>query len=239
MPNLDFSKLSTIHPRKNLIGRIDFGRLTPLGAFKSERSSNSIWLCLCSCGAFTLVKGTELINRHTRSCGCLRNELSSKRARGNSYGVTHGASRETVPRHPLYSTWNAMKSRCYNPRNPEYHNYGGRGITVYKKWLTDFWMFAADIGPKPTVEHQLDRYPNVNGNYEPGNIWWATRKQQGRNRTNNHLITHNGLTFCLTEWAERSGIPANLIRNRINSHWSIEQALSLPVIKGQKARAKF
>lgn len=129
---------------------------------------------------------------------------------------------------PEYQSWASMLGRCCNPNRSHYHRYGGRGITVCERWQHSFQAFLEDVGPRPTPKHTLDRFPDNNGNYEPGNVRWATRKQQSRNRADNTIITANGETHCLIEWAEQSGLSVGIIQRRISHGWSAERALSTP-----------
>jgi len=99
-----------------------------------------------------------------------------------------------------------MIGRCYRPRNHRYAWYGGRGIRVCDRWRTSFEAFLADVGPRPTPRHSLDRIDN-DGDYEPGNVRWATSFEQSRNRRNVKLYTHDGETLTLSEWADRVGLP--------------------------------
>jgi hypothetical protein len=122
------------------------------------------WLCVCNCGALITVDGSHLRRGHTKSCGCLRKQRMTK----------HGMSRS-----PEYRSWVSMKQRCFNPRNPAYENYGGRGIIICEEWLC-FEAYFADTGTRPP-ECSLDRIDN-DGNYEPGNVRWATRQQQRQNQ---------------------------------------------------------
>jgi hypothetical protein len=115
---------------------------------------------------------------------------------------THGQTRT-----PLYRTWSNMLSRCYNPKVPEYRSHGARGIRVCDAWRSSYEAFAAAVGTPPTPKHTIDRYPDKNGNYEPGNVRWATQTEQQRNRRDNVVYTHEGITCTLAEWAERLEVP--------------------------------
>jgi hypothetical protein len=129
------------------------------------------WVCLCACGAETEVDGRHLRGGKTTSCGCLRNEGNQTRF------VTHGKAHTTE-----YRIWRNMHSRCENPNVAAYKNYGGRGITVCKRWFK-FERFYADMGPRPSPELTVERRDNDAG-YTPANCYWATRKQQAANKRN-------------------------------------------------------
>jgi hypothetical protein len=142
-------------------------------------------------------------------------------------GADHPRWRGGVSKMPEHRAWLDMIKRCYNPRNSQYKNYGGRGIKVCDRWLSSFQSFLNDIGRRPSAKHSLDRFPNNDGNYEPGNVRWATIKQQLRNKRNNRLISYKGLTKTITEWAEQIGISAQLIQQRLTRGWTVDDALSL------------
>lgn len=131
-----------------------------------------------------------------------------------------------MSRTPEYKTRVRAISRCLDKNNPSYHLYGGRGITVCEAWLDSFEAFYRDMGPRPSSQHSIERIDN-NGNYEPSNCKWATPLEQGRNRRNNRLITHDGETLCLTEWAIRVGITKSQLVKRI-VRWGVTKALTTP-----------
>ena len=132
---------------------------------------------------------------------------------------------------PEYRAWQTMRLRCTVPSNPAYKDYGGRGIKVCARWLDSPEAFLADMGPKPSPAHELDRYPNNDGNYEPGNCRWATRSENDRNRRNNRLIECQGQTLTLAAWAERSGVRGCTIRERLDRGWPAERAIFEPARK--------
>ena len=125
-----------------------------------------------------------------------------------------------------HNSWRAMKERCYRERSKSFANYGGRGISVGKKWRDDFTAFYADMGPCPRG-YTLDRIDNE-GDYTPINCRWATLSQQARNKRNwVRLLTHKGRTQHLVDWAKELGIGAPALHARIAKYgWTLEQALS-------------
>ncbi len=177
-----------------------------------------LWLCRCDCGVERIVAGNNLKSGNTKSCGCLNRQLVADRS------TTHGGCGTLE-----YTSWAMAKRRCLNPNSGHFHYYGGRGI----KFLFDnFEEFLAHIGPKPGKEYSLDRIDN-SGNYEYGNVRWATQKNQCRNKRNNRYLTYQNETLCVTDWAERLGLNRTTIRKRLRFGWSVERTLSTPV----KARA--
>ncbi len=129
---------------------------------------------------------------------------------------------------PEYVCWQQMNSRCFNPRNRCFPRYGGRGVTVCDRWRHDFAAFLADMGPRPSPKHSIDRIDN-SGPYSPENCRWATLTEQNRNKRTNRLLTFHGETLPLSAWAERLGMPENTIRNRLRRGWSDERTLTEPV----------
>ena len=140
---------------------------------------------------------------------------------------SHGYSKRKQIR-PEYISWYSMLRRCNNPKDKEYHNYGGRGISVCERW-SKFENFIADMGDKPSPHHSLDRYPDKNGNYEPSNCRWATMLEQGLNRRTNRNVTYMGKTQTVSQWSQELGINDTTIYQRIRYGWTMEEALSTPV----------
>jgi hypothetical protein len=147
-----------------------FKRLTVMG-FVGIKGCQRLYLCLCECGSSFITRAFSLLNGRTKSCGCLKKELCIVR------GTKHGMYSS-----PEYRSWNSMKQRCTNPKDDAFSRYGGLGIKVCKRWRK-FENFFADMGPRPEPKrlYSIDRWPNNEGNYEPSNCRWATRKQQRSN----------------------------------------------------------
>jgi hypothetical protein len=127
-----------------------------------------------------------------------------------------------------------MKKRCYDEKSDHYYLYGGRGIMVCERWLGEdgYQNFEADMGPRPTPDHQLDR-KNTNGNYEPSNCMWSTRKEQQRNRRVNRMVTIGGRTQCLAAWAEEVGLCFKTLEKRLRNKWP-EHKLLIPPLPGYR-----
>lgn len=186
-----------------------FGRLLVLGKVPGL---GSLWNCLCDCGVNAVSRAGALVRGARTSCGCLHMEKLTKHRMCFT---------------PTYSSWTAMLKRCYNKNHQAYSKYGGAGVTVTERWHT-FTEFYADVGERPDGT-TLDRFPNQRGNYEPGNVRWATCKQQNRNRTNTSMLTFNGETLPIFEWSEIKNIRYGTLLQRLNhSRMSIEEALNTP-----------
>jgi hypothetical protein len=172
---------------------------------KPSGASTRLLNCRCDCGVVKSVRLTSLRTGSTVSCGCFHKEQAT--ALGKA-ARTHGQSKTRV-----YWIWQAMISRCHDQRDKSYPRYGGRGTSVCQEWRDSFESFSDHMGPRPEGL-TLDRI-NSGGNYEPGNMRWATYKQQARNTRRNHLYTMNGETRCLAEWCEITGEPWSTVKKRV------------------------
>lgn len=195
------------------------GRWTVIRYVGLRGKNGAYWECKCDCGNVKEVVASSLHQGKSRSCGCLQRESPAKTF------TTHGMSHSSE-----YKIWNGMIARCTNPRNPGFAKYGGRGITVCQRWLDGFEYFFADIGPRPSPNHSIDRIDN-DGNYEPGNVRWATSYEQRRNTSRSRFYTIGDQTLCMADWAKKSGICPKVVWGRINCGWPIELAISTPVTK--------
>jgi hypothetical protein len=139
---------------------------------------------------------------------------------------------------PEYEAWRGMRNRCELPTTGGYEQYGGRGIVVCERWRESFANFYADMGPRPTSAHSLDRI-YVNGSYEPSNCRWATPKEQARNRRGTRLITHMGVTKPIGDLADESHMRADVLAKRLDMGWSIERAITQPVQPRKNARRQL
>lgn len=156
-------------PIVNILG-LSFGRWTVV-----EYVGQKYWRCACLCGKENNVRSDTLMSGISKSCGCLNAENLA--ARKKTHGLTESAE---------YTAWLSAKTRCFNSNEKyKWSRYGGRGITMSDLWVDDFEAFLAYVGKRPTPLHSLDRFPDNDGNYEPGNVRWATPSEQQNNKSNN------------------------------------------------------
>ncbi len=172
-PDRTINEIGNKHGRLLIIKRIYRRNL--------NGSRKGLWLCICNCGNKTVVKGSRLRNGHTKSCGCLRKEISRKRL--SVSGCMHPTYKHGMCGTVEYKTWKSMMQRCYYLNDISYHNYGGRGISVCTRWKHPKYgpiRFYKDMGRKPKGL-TLERINNNRG-YYPKNCCWATYSEQARNR---------------------------------------------------------
>jgi len=188
-----------------------YGGLTVRETYVIEGTYNYIARCDCKCGVtgfITRVNQLRTKNRPAISCGCSRKK--------------HGRWGE-----PLFIVWRNMMNRCYDPTNKRYTRYGGRGISVCPDWH-DMDKFLEDMHYGHAVGLQIDRIDN-DGDYGPFNCRWVTHSENSRNKSTNTLLTYNGETKCLTEWAEIVGLTVGTLWDRIKVRkWDVTKSLTTP-----------
>ena len=170
------------------------------------------YLCRCDCGNENHVRLHDLAKGKTIMC-----RSCSAKSKSNGVGVSTTTE---------YNTWVHINQRCHNPGNKDYPNYGGRGIEVYPLWRESYEAFFMHIGKKPTPEHTIERI-DVNKGYEPGNVMWATRLEQARNKRNTIRIEIDGEEKTIAEWVEdpRCSVHAKTIYKRLEMGWEPSRAI--------------
>lgn len=211
---------------KDLTG-IKVGMLTVVGYAGQNDYGRSSWLCRCDCGNEIVRDGGIITGAYRKGkkshCGC---SPHLKR-----HGLTKGNQR-------LYWVWAAIIQRCENPTNKDYPGYGGRGISICHEWRNDFgsfhsWAISSGYRDGLTIERV-----DVNGNYEPSNCTWIVNERQAFNTRRSNLLTHNGKTQTISDWAAETGISYKTIRGRIFQYgWSVERALTEQAVKGKNQYA--
>lgn len=171
---------------------------------------HAVFECECGNRIVLIVKNVE--NGTTKSCKCIRNTQG-------------GLSIRFVGE---YNSWKWMIDRCENKDSPAYADYGGSGIIVCDRWH-DFKNFFRDVGQRPSSSHTIDRFPNNRGNYEPGNVRWATREEQVNNRTNTAWLEIDGIRRCIGDWSRIGGIKTNTLHGRLKHGWIPKTAVFLPL----------
>lgn len=186
-----------------------FNRLTVVGFARLDKYCRPVWRYLCDCGSIIDVSASRVRNGQTKSCGCLQKE----HAAAQSLSMAKHSKSYT----PEYKVWGNMRERCELPSNHAYDRYGGRGIKVCDRWKS-FENFLSDMGNRPSSAHSLDRIDN-DGDYEPSNCRWATRKEQNRNRRSNRFIPYGDSRVTISEASEITGIKEVTISARIRKGW--------------------
>jgi hypothetical protein len=201
------------------------GPWTIIEESKPDANGNLIWSVRHLCGAERIARGSRLRHGRVRCIQC-----SPKKTKQVP------RVRKKQRRSELYSTWRDMKDRCHRPACKSYHRYGGRGIRVCDRWRDSFSAFVADMGPRPSPSHTIDRIDGTRG-YEPDNCRWATQKEQQRNRLNNVRFDVGGAMRTLGEISELTGIPERVLKTRARDlGWSIQDAIGIPYSPGRPAR---
>lgn len=197
-----------------------FGRLVVIEEAARANPRRRRVVARCDCGRQTIVLVERIRSGGTRSCGCLARETVANRSL--RHGGTTGYSLAR-----WYRIWSNMMTRCNNEHNQAWKDYGGRGIKVCDRWR-DPKMFLEDMG-EPPAGMTLDRYPDHDGNYEPGNCRWATWNQQARNRRDTVMVDCNGSRMALADACELIGSDYELVRTRMKRGWPANDALTAPV----------
>lgn len=198
---------------------LKFGKLTVVERAGSQ-DWRAVWRCSCECGGEKLVDANSLRSGKVAACGCTH---------GNP---THGHTRGG--KSPTFSSWSSMIARCYYPSNPAHAYYKKKGIEVCERWQR-FENFLDDMGERPSLKHSIDRYPNNDGNYEPGNCRWATKREQANNRVTNVMFTYKGREMTFADLVRETGLDKEFLRHRLlRAGWSIEKAISTPPSQGQR-----
>lgn len=178
----------------------------------------SRWECVCDCGYSFIIHTQSVTTQGQQRCKYCFYEAQKK----------HGGCGT-----PEYQAWKHMQHRCYDTEDIMYPNYGGRGIKIYEDWLGEsgFLNFLSHVGKRPNKGYSIDRI-DVDKNYEPGNVRWATRKEQNSNKTNTIYIEYNGESKTINDWAEITGLKSRVIRDRYHRNWDSHKILN------QKLRRK-
>jgi hypothetical protein len=190
----------------------------PMGL--GERHGRLIYVGLgtfvCDCGKRVSKPLYHVRSGHTRSCGCMHRDAISAAMK------THGLSKSSE-----YCAWSNMLTRCRNPKYSLFSEYGGRGITVCAAWQNSFEQFLADVGRKPNKASILDRI-DPNGNYEPGNVRWASPIVSARNKRSVQIVCIEGVAKTIPEWEPTSPVSRKVIWRRLRDGWSGRDAVFLP-----------
>lgn len=192
----------------SLIGK-KFNMLTIISHKKKGKNNNNYFVCKCDCGKTTEIRASHILNDNQLSCGCIRIKYEDSKI---------GTK--------LYDTWNRMMHRCYDVKNHKYPRYGARGIKICDEWKNNydnFYKWSIENGFQLGLS--IDRINN-NGNYEPSNCRWATRKQQMNNTSRNSYLTFNNQTHTLAEWSDLLGIKYGTICSRIHRRKSVSEVLT-------------
>lgn len=193
-----------------------FGRLVAVEVVGRSKQQSLIWKCKCDCGNYVNVVSVSLSIGNTSSCGCIHAEGLMNRC------YRHGESKSKI-----YSIWSGIKGRCSREKEKAYKNYGGRGIKVCDEWNNSFENFR-DWSLNNGYEEGLtiDRIDN-NGNYEPNNCRWVSRKIQMNNMRRNRMITYEGETMTLSQLCDKYNKKYHLILDRLDKgKMTIEDAMT-------------
>lgn len=201
-----------------------FNRLTVIGFSHKTEKNRVYWKCKCDCGKEIVVRADNLRNGHAKSCGCYKLDQILE----NPPHYKHGQVRTR-----LYRIWCEMYTRCYNSHNPNYSRYGGRGISICDEWqdFANFYSWAMANGYQESLS--IDRINN-DGNYEPSNCRWATKKEQANNTSRNRIYYIDGEHLNIRQISEKYSIDYQRLWDRLRKGWDIDRAAKTPIKRVKK-----
>ncbi len=192
-----------------------FGHLTVIHLVPPipGKKDNKKWLCICECGVEKIIRVNHLVSGDTISCGCKKLDILKEKSK------THGLSQNNDYKSE-YLIWVGMNRRCFNKNYKKFIDYGARGIIVCERWrgANGFMNFITDMGKRPSQKHSMDRWPNNDGNYEPGNCRWATMDEQNRNKRDNHWMEFEGKKMVLLDWAKHLNVDRYFLYKLLKKH---------------------
>lgn len=218
------------HPSMRRKGYIDYtNHRLACGLVLREVGKNPygtvVWRVICEHGVeFDVISG-NLKNKKCCPCNVISSMAKNLRRHSHTFQTDKGADCT-----PEYAAWQQMKDRCKNPKSAQWKNYGGRGIKVCQRWLDSFDNFIADMGARLSPKHSLDRFPNMNGNYEPSNCRWATWKEQRNNSRQNRFVTFRGKKATVMQHLEEMNMvyARRYVYSRLATGWLTDDAFLLP-----------
>lgn len=206
-----------------------FGKLTVRELVVNGNANQRKYLCDCECGGTKITSEDNLRRGHCRSCGCLYKGHGGSKKKNIFMGSDS----------KLYRTWSGIKSRCFDQNSHNYHNYGGRGITMCDEWKNDYntfkkWALHNGYDESGGRDCSIDRI-DTNGNYDPYNCKWSTAKEQANNTRRNTFVEYDGVEYTLSQLADKAGLNYSTFMSRYSRGWDIDKILNCPVRKYRKA----
>lgn len=204
---------------------LKFNFLEVIKRAESNPYGATMWECKCVCGGICVARANRLKDGKTKHCGCMTKLRN----------ITHGMTKTKE-----WTAYHAIHARCYNPSNPQYKDYGARGIGLCQRWsgINGCANFIKDMGLAPSKHHTLERV-DVNGIYEPTNCKWATWAEQSKNKRNSVYLEYGSEKFILNEWAKKLAIPKHRIRKYISQGFGISGMIQKEGINYQEKPFSF